>query len=70
MDNILCFAAANNDNVNDNDNTNNIFFTIKDRKLYIPVIILSARDNQKLLDHILLELIDYFVSLFKSRSWL
>ena len=70
MDNILCFAAANNDNVNDNDNTNNIFFTIKDTKLYIPVIILSARDNQKLLDHILLELIDYFVSLFKSRSWL
>ena len=68
MDNILCFAAANNDNVNDNDNTNNIFFTIKDTKLYIPVIILSARDNQKLLDHILLELIDYFVSLFKSRS--
>ena len=70
MDNILCFAAANNDNVNDNDNTNNIFFTIKDTKLYIPVIILSARDNQKLLDHILLELIDYFVSLFKLRSWL
>ena len=70
MDNILCFAAANNDNVNDNDNTNNIFFTIKDTKLYIPVIILSARDNQKLLDHILLELIDYFVSVFKSRSWL
>ena len=68
MDNILCFAAANNDNVNDNDNTNNIFFTIKDTKLYIPVIILSARDNQKLLDHILLELIDYFVSLFKLRS--
>ena len=41
------FAACNN-NANDNDNTNNIIFTIKDTKLYVPVVTLSARDNQKL----------------------
>ena len=33
--------------VNDNDNDNNIF-TIKDTKLYVPVVTSSARDNQKL----------------------
>ena len=29
-------------------NSNNIIFTIKDTKLYVPVVILSARDNLKL----------------------
>ena len=35
----------------DNDDTNanpKSFFTIKDTKLYVPVVTLSARDNQKL----------------------
>ena len=44
-------SAAGNDNVNDNVDNNNgniIIFTIKDTKLYIPVVTLSARDNQKL----------------------
>ena len=43
-------AAGNdvNDNVNDDANSNNIIFTIKDTKLYVPVVILSTRDNQKL----------------------
>ena len=36
------------DNVNGNDDDNNIIFAIKDRKLYVPVVNLSARDNQKL----------------------
>ena len=40
--------AAGNDNVNGNDDDNNIIFTIKDTKLYIAVVNLSARDNQKL----------------------
>ena len=31
-----------------NPNSNNIFFTIKDTKLYAPVVNLSAKDNQKL----------------------
>ena len=44
-------SAAGNKNNNDNDhdnNSNNIIFTINDRKLHIPVVTLSARDNQKL----------------------
>ena len=45
MDKVLCF-----DNAKDNDNANNINAnnTIKDTKLYVPVVTLSARDNQKL----------------------
>ena len=32
----------------DNNNAINIMLTIKDTKLYVPVVTLSARDNQKL----------------------
>ena len=39
-------SKAGTDNVN--DNSNNIIFTIKDAKLYVPVVTLSAKDNQKL----------------------
>ena len=35
------------DNVN-NTNSINITFTIKDTKIYVPVVTLSARDNQHL----------------------
>ena len=38
----------NNNNNNNNDNNNNNIFTIKDTRLYVPVVTLSARDNQKL----------------------
>ena len=42
-------SAAGNENViNDTDNANNITFTIKDTKWYVSVVILLARDNQKL----------------------
>ena len=39
---------------NDNDNTydNNIVFNIKDTKLYVPVLTLSRKDNQKLSKHL------------------
>ena len=40
-------SAAGNGNANDNDN-NNITFTIKDAILYVSVVTLSARGNQKL----------------------
>ena len=39
-------SAAGNDNTN--DNPDNIIFTIKDTKLHVPVVTLSAKDNQKL----------------------
>ena len=41
-------AAAGTLNVNGNNDGNNIIFTIKDTKLYDPVVTLPARDNQKL----------------------
>ena len=31
-----------------NNDDNNVIFTIKDTKLYVPVVALSARDNRKL----------------------
>ena len=37
------------DNVNGNNDDNNIIFTIKDTKLYVPVVTLLARDNHNLL---------------------
>ena len=33
---------------NNNADTNNINFTIEDTKLYVPVVTVSAKDNQKL----------------------
>ena len=41
-------AAGNENAINDNNNANNIVFTIKDTKLYVPVVTLLATDNQKL----------------------
>ena len=40
-------SAAGNENVN-NNNANDIIFTIKGRKLYVSIVALSARDKQKL----------------------
>ena len=40
--------VAGTDNANGNNDDNNIIFTIKDTKLYVPVVTLSARDNPKL----------------------
>ena len=45
----LCLSVAGTDNANGNNDDNNIIFTIKDTKLYVPVVTLSARDNQKLI---------------------
>ena len=36
-----------NENDNDNAYSNNVIFTMKDTKLYLPVVTLSAEDNQK-----------------------
>ena len=46
--NYCVLSPAVEDNVNGNDNDNNIIFTIKDTKLYVPLVILSAKDYQKL----------------------
>ena len=41
-------VAGNENNINENANANNIVFTIKDTKLYVPVVTLSEKGNQKL----------------------
>ena len=43
-----CFLSAFDNNNTDAD-PNNIIFTIKDTKLYVPIVTLSAKDNQKLI---------------------
>ena len=47
---VLSVAGA--DNANGSNDDNNIIFTIKDTKLYVPVVTLSTRDNQKLSKHL------------------
>ena len=45
------FAPDNENEINNNNNNNNaniIIFTMKNTKWYVPAVILSARDNQKL----------------------
>ena len=41
-------SVAGTDNPNSNNDDNNIILIIKDRKLYVPVETLSAKDNKKL----------------------
>ena len=42
-------STAGNDHYSDNgNNANNIIFTIKDTKLYVPFVTLLARENQRL----------------------
>ena len=45
MDEVLLFSNENDDA---NLDFNNIIFTIKDKKLYVPIVTLSAKDNEKL----------------------
>ena len=46
MQSRIVLSAAGADNAN--ADSNNIIFTIKDTKLYVSVVTLSAKDNQKL----------------------
>ena len=41
-------VAGDENRINNNNNSNSIIFTIKDIKLHVPVVTLSAKDNQKL----------------------
>ena len=44
----ILFPAGNENVINDNKNAKNDISTTKDTKLYVPVVTLSARDNQNL----------------------
>ena len=46
MDKVCVLSSAGADNPA--ANLDNIIFAIKDKELYVPVVTLSARDNQKL----------------------
>ena len=41
-------VTDNNNNNNNNNNANNVIFIIKDTKLYVAIVTLSARENKKL----------------------
>ena len=58
--------ANGNDNVNDNDDTNNIIFTIKDAKLYVPVFTLSAIKNYQ--NFLVKDLKDQFIGMNIKQS--
>ena len=47
LDKSLCYND-NDDNDNDGAGFNNVIFTINDAELHVPVVTLSAKDNQKL----------------------
>ena len=47
MDRVCVLYVISNGNVNDYDNANNIIFIINDTKLFVTVLTLLARDNQK-----------------------
>ena len=56
----MSVATAEN-NVNYNNNANNIIFTIKYTKLYVPVVTLSAKDNKNCQNFLAKELKDQFI---------
>ena len=51
------------DNVNGNNDDINVIFTIKDAKLYIPVVILIARYNQNYQNSLGKDLKDQFIGM-------
>ena len=59
MDQVASFSNENDDA---NVDSNNIIFTIKDTKFYVPVVTLSAKDNKKLSKSL-------NIGLEKSRYW-
>ena len=52
----------------DNIDSKNIIFTIKDTKLYVPVITLLARDNKKLSKILAKDLKDQFIGTNKKQK--
>ena len=57
-------SVANNENkINEDANANNIIFTIKNTKLYVLVVTLSAKINQKLSNLLAKDLKDRFIGI-------
>ena len=60
-------SATGNDN--DNDKNDKIIFTIKDTKLYVPVVTLSARNNQKRQNFSVKDLRDQLIGININKKW-
>ena len=57
-------SVANNENkISEDANANNIIFTIKNTKLYVLVVTLSAKINQKLSNLLAKDLKDWFIGI-------
>ena len=57
-------SVANNENkISEDANANNIIFTIKNTKLYVLVVPLSAKINQKLSNLLAKDLKDWFIGI-------
>ena len=57
-------VASNENNITEDANVNIIIFTIKDTKLYVSVVTLSAKDNQKLSKFLTKDLKDQFLGIY------
>ena len=64
-------SAAGNDNSIDENINANIIFTIKDTKLYVPVVTLSAKDNQNYQKFLAKDLKDQFIGMNvkQNKKW-
>ena len=60
MEKVLCFSCGYDDT---DTNPDNIIFTIKDTKLYVSLITLSAKDNGKLSKRLSKELKDQCIGM-------
>ena len=61
MEKALCFIVLGNDNTD--ANPDNITFTIKETKLYVPVTTLSAKGNQNYQNFLAKDLKDQFTGM-------
>ena len=64
-------SVANNENkISEDANANNIIFTIKNTKLYVLVVTLSAKINQKLSNLLAKDLKDRFIGINIKEKWI
>ena len=63
-------SVANNENKISEANANNIIFTIKNTKLYVLVVTLSAKINQKLSNLLAKDLKDRFIGINIKEKWI
>ena len=63
-------SVANNENKISEANANNIIFTIKNTKLYVLVVTLSTKINQKLSNLLAKDLKDRFIGINIKEKWI